>query len=55
MKIDYWYDKYTKSWIVQRKDENGDQIGNSDYVASKKEAQNLVNYYKNLNKLNSEN
>lgn len=45
MIVDYWYDKNTKSWVVQRKDNRGDQIGNADYVYSKKEALDLVKHY----------
>ena len=45
MKVDYWYDSHTKSWVVQRKNNRGDQIGNADYVYSKKEALDLVKTY----------
>lgn len=45
MKVDYWYDSHTKSWVVQRKNNRGDQIGNADYVYSKKEALDLVKEY----------
>ncbi len=45
MKVDYWYDSNTKSWVVQRKNNRGDQIGNADYVYSKKEASDLLKEY----------
>jgi hypothetical protein len=45
MIVDYWYDSHTKSWVVQRKNNRGDQIGNADYVYTKKEALNLVKEY----------
>ena len=45
MIIDYWYDKNTKSWVVQRKNNRGDQIGNADYVYSKEEALKLAKEY----------
>lgn len=45
MKVEHWYDSNTKSWVVQRKNNRGDQIGNSDYVGSEREALDLVKYY----------
>lgn len=45
-KVEYWYDKYTKSWVVQRKNKYGNQIGRADYVYSKKEALDLVKKYR---------
>ena len=45
MKVEYWYDPHTKSWVVQRKNNKGDQIGNADYVYSKKEALDLAKEY----------
>lgn len=45
MKVEYWHDSHTKSWVVQRKNNRGDQIGSADYVGSKKEALDLVKYY----------
>ena len=38
MKVIMWYDRYTKSWVVQVKDENDNQIGTADYVYSRREA-----------------
>ena len=40
--IDKWYDKFTKSWVVQLKDENDYQIGDAIYVYSKREADNIT-------------
>jgi len=45
MIVDYWYDSHIKSWVVQRKNNRGDQIENADYVYSKKEALDLVKQY----------
>jgi len=45
MIVDYWYDSHTKSWVVQRKNNRGDQIGSADYVYSKEEALKLVKEY----------
>jgi hypothetical protein len=38
LKIDRWYNKYEKSWVVMLTDEEGNQVGTSFYVYSKKEA-----------------
>lgn len=37
-KVDRWYDRRTRSWVIQLKDKEGNQIGNAIYVASKGEA-----------------
>ncbi|TVY09920.1 hypothetical protein [Paenibacillus cremeus] len=37
-KVDKWYDRGTRSWVVQLKDHEGNQIGDAIYVASKSEA-----------------
>lgn len=36
--IDRWYNKYEKCWVVMLTDREGNQIGASFYVYSKKEA-----------------
>lgn len=36
--IDRWYDRHIRSWVIQRKDSEGNQIGDSVYVYSKPEA-----------------
>ena len=38
-RVDMWYDRNTKSWVVQLKDERDDQIGDAVYVATKTEAE----------------
>jgi hypothetical protein len=38
IKTDRWYDKHTRSWVVQAKDSEDNQIGEAVYVASKREA-----------------
>lgn len=35
---DIWYDRYTKSWVVQFKDGAGNQVREAFYVHSKPEA-----------------
>jgi hypothetical protein len=45
MIVDYWYDSHTKSWVVQRKNKRGDQIGNADHVYTKEEALRLAKEY----------
>lgn len=40
-----WYDRQTKSWVVQRKDAEGNQVGEADYVYSREEAIRLADQY----------
>lgn len=35
---DVWYDRYEKTWVVQRKDTEGNQVGTLDYQYTKREA-----------------
>jgi len=44
--IDMWYNRSDKSWVVQVKDEENNQIGDSVYVGTKPEAINQVNRWK---------
>lgn len=44
--VEKWYDPYTKSWVIQKKDLQGNQIGNATYVHSKEEAVNEENRMK---------
>lgn len=32
--IIYWWDKTTRSWIVQAKDADGNQVGPAEYAAN---------------------
>ena len=34
-----WYDRHTRSWVVQLLDDRNNQIGDADFVATKGEAQ----------------
>lgn len=43
--VDMWYNRSDKSWVVQIKDEENCQIGDSVYVHSKPEALNQVKYW----------
>jgi len=45
MKVEYWYNSDIKSWVVQRKNNRGDQIGDVDYVYTKEEAIRLAKEY----------
>lgn len=36
--VDRWYDRHSRSWVVQKKDADGNQIGNAEYVGSRREA-----------------
>jgi hypothetical protein len=43
--VDMWYNRHERSWVIQVKDEEGNQIGNATYVATKPEALNQVKYW----------
>lgn len=45
MKCITWYDRHTRSWVVQQKDENGNQVGQADYVYTRDEALTLKKEY----------
>lgn len=36
--IDRWYDPHTKSWVIQKKDIYGNQIGDAFYTGNKQDA-----------------
>jgi len=38
MIIEIWHDKYVNSWVVQKKDNNNNQIGKVEYCYSKRES-----------------
>lgn len=44
--VDMWYNRPERSWVIQLKDEENNQIGDSIYVYSKPEAVNQVNRWK---------
>jgi len=44
--IDMWYNRNDKSWVVQLKDKENNQLGDSTYVHSKPEAIHHVNWLK---------
>lgn len=33
--VDSWWDRYTRNWITQVKDLEGNQIGNADYSSNR--------------------
>ena len=43
--VDIWYDRKIRSWVIQRKDAKGYQIGNSDYAYTREEAEALKSEY----------
>jgi hypothetical protein len=43
-KVDKWYNRSQKSWVVQLLDKYGNQIGEASYVGSKEEAVKEVEY-----------
>ena len=47
--IDMWYDKYTRLWVIQKKDKNGNQIGEAFYgvkMCAEIEYKRLLEKYK---------
>jgi len=40
--IQYYYDRITRSWIIQLCNKDGDQIGDARYIAKKKNALNEI-------------
>lgn len=38
VKVERWYDRRSRNWIVQLLDEDGNQIGDAYYCYTKKEA-----------------
>lgn len=36
--VEYWYDRHTRSWVVQVKDDKGNQVGKAHYFGNKEEA-----------------
>jgi len=40
--VDYWYDRHTRSWVVQCVDSQGNQVGEARYVYTKLEAQQFT-------------
>ena len=40
-KLEKWYDRQTRSWVIQLKDPDGNQVGEAIYVASRKEANQI--------------
>lgn len=38
VKIDAWYDKHTRLWVVQKLNKDGYQVGDADYVYGKTNA-----------------
>lgn len=45
VKIDVWYDRHTRNWVVMKMNKNGDQIGGADFPYTKKEALELKDEY----------
>jgi hypothetical protein len=38
LRVEKWYDRQTRSWVIQTKDSSGNQVGEATYVHSKREA-----------------
>jgi hypothetical protein len=43
--INYWYDKNTRSWVIQRKDKSGNQIETAEYQYNKPNRDKLSKEY----------
>lgn len=43
-KIRYWYDRYTRSWVIQVIDENNNEV-ESSYVGNKKDRDCEIKYF----------
>lgn len=39
--VDRWYDRPARSWVIQLKDAQGNQIGDAVYVATRAEAKRV--------------
>lgn len=44
--VERWYDRHTRSWVVQLMTKGGDQIGDAVYVHSKAEAKRAEAFFK---------
>ena len=42
VKIDCWYDRHQRIWVIQRKNSEGDQIDNAIYAFNKKDAKEIT-------------
>lgn len=40
--IEYWYDRKTRSWVVQTKTKEGFQVGEADYVGTRPQAESIA-------------
>lgn len=40
-----WYDPHTRSWVIYAVDENGHQVGQSEYVATLADARTVVSEF----------
>lgn len=40
--VDSWYDRSTKSWVIQKKDREGNQVGSAEYVGTRSEKDVIV-------------
>ena len=51
MKVEKWYDRHSRNWIVQLLDAEGNQVGNAIYVYTKGEAEREIELLKRENNL----
>lgn len=50
MKIDVWYDRHTRSWVIEKKDNDGNQICDAIYCGNKIEKDFIVKELENDNR-----
>jgi hypothetical protein len=46
--VEFWYSRSVRSWVVQVKDAEGNQVGDAHYVYSKQEACVEVGYQQHM-------
>lgn len=47
VRVEMWYDRSVKSWVVQKKDSRSYQVGDCIYVYSKREALDIKKFCEN--------
>jgi hypothetical protein len=50
-RVEKWYSRSERSWVVQVLDKHGNQVGDATYVHSREEANDEVEYQKKVNNL----
>lgn len=45
VRVDVWYDRHTRLWVIQRKNKKGHQVGDADFEHYKEDALKLKAKY----------